>query len=156
MAKEFLIGEVSEETGLGVHTLRFYEREGLLPGRVERDGSGRRVYTEVDVEWLRMCMRFRSIGMPVGDVRHYAELVAAGPGNERERMELLRAHEARVRQELAGLVENLSVIEAKARLYAEYLEAGKAGRLWTGEAPTCLAVEAAVGATPWQIRSQPN
>lgn len=144
MAGELPIGEVSAQTGLGVHALRYYEREGLLPGVVERSEGGRRAYTEVDVEWLRMCTRFRSIGMPVKDIRRYAELVAAGPGNERERMELLRAHESRVRQELALLTENLAVVESKVRLYAEYLEAGEAGRLWTGETPTCLAVEAAV------------
>ena len=144
MADELSIGEVSARTGLGVDALRYYEREGLLPGAVRRSSGGRRLYSEVDVEWLRMCIRFRSIGMPVKDIRRYAELVSAGAGNERERMELLRSHEDRVREQLAGLTENLAVIEAKVRLYAEYLVAGDAGRLWIGESPTCLAVEAAV------------
>ena len=145
MAEGLTIGEVSTSTGLGVHALRYYEREGLLPGAVRRSGGGRRAYTEHDVEWLRMCARFRAIGMPVQDIRRYAELVAAGPGNERERLELLRGHEDRVRAELAGLSENLAVIESKARLYAEHVAAGDAGTLWTGAAPTCLAVEAALG-----------
>ena len=136
------IGEVSESTGLSVHALRYYEREGLLLGTVPRNSSGRRVYHEVDVEWLRLCQRFRSCGMPLTDIRRYAELVAAGPGNEPERMELLRRHETRVRAELDQLSENLAVIESKARLYAEHIEAGTAGDLWTGQTPTCLAVEA--------------
>lgn len=136
------IGQVSERTGLGVHALRYYEREGLLVGAVPRSASGRRSYSPVDVEWLLLCNRFRSCGMPLADIRRYAELVAAGPGNEDERLELLRAHAARVRVELEQVGENLSVIEAKARLYAEHLDAGTAGDLWTGQAPSCLAVEA--------------
>ena len=136
------IGEVSDSTGLSVHALRYYEREGLLLGAVPRSSGGRRVYRQVDVEWLGLCKRFRSCGMPTTDIRRYAELVAAGPGNEPERMELLRRHETRVRAELDQLSENLAVIESKTRLYAEHIEAGTAGDLWTGQVPTCLAVEA--------------
>lgn len=58
------IGQVSERTGLSVHALRYYEREGLLLGTVPRSHGGRRRYSYEDVEWLRMCHRFRSCGMP--------------------------------------------------------------------------------------------
>ena len=136
------IGQVSRRTGLSVHALRFYEAEGLLLGAVPRASGGRRVYSEVDVEWLQLCNRFRSCGMPLSDIRRYAELVAAGPGNEGERMQLLRSHEQRIRVELHQMAENLAVIESKARLYAEHLAAGTASDLWTGESPSCLAVEA--------------
>ena len=142
MDEALTIGQVSERTGLGVHALRYYEREGLLMGPVARGASGRRTYGRVDVEWLLLCNRFRSCGMPLADIRRYAELVAAGPGNEAERLELLRAHGVRVRAELEQMSENLAVIESKARLYADHLEAGTAGDLWTGQAPSCLAVEA--------------
>lgn len=138
------IGEVSERTGLGIHTLRYYEREGLLLGSVARGSSGRRRYSAFDVEWLRLCTRFRSCGVPLTDIRAYAGLVAAGPGNEQQRLDLLRAHEDRVRAELAQMSENLAVIAAKAALYAEHIEAGTAGTLWTGATPSCLALEATV------------
>ncbi|MGW7488220.1 MerR family transcriptional regulator [Streptomyces sp. NPDC054786] len=136
------IGEVSERTGLGIHTLRYYEKQGLLLGSVARSSGGRRRYSAFDVEWLQLCNRFRACGMPLTDIRRYAELVAAGPGNEQQRLELLRTHETRVRAELAQMTENLAVIEAKSRLYAEHVEAGTAGTLWTGQTPTCLALEA--------------
>ncbi|MGW5450191.1 MerR family transcriptional regulator [Streptomyces asiaticus] len=136
------IGEVSERTGLGIHTLRYYERQGLLLGSVGRSGGGQRRYSAFDVEWLQLCNRFRACGMPLSDIRRYAELVAAGPGNEQQRLELLRTHEIRVRAELAQMTENLAVIEAKARLYAEHVESGTAGTLWTGQTPTCLALDA--------------
>jgi DNA-binding transcriptional MerR regulator len=137
----FTIGEVSERTGIGVHALRYYEREGLLLASVERTSGGRRRYSMFDVEWLFMCNRFRSCGMPLADIRRYAELVTAGPGNEQERLDLLRAHERRVRTELAEMSITLTAIEAKSRLYAEHLEAGTADKLWTGETPSCLALE---------------
>ncbi|MEU8872879.1 MerR family transcriptional regulator [Streptomyces javensis] len=136
------IGEVSERTGLGIHTLRYYEKQGLLLGSVARSSGGRRRYSPFDVEWLQLCNRFRACGMPLTDIRRYAELVAEGPGNEKQRLDLLRAHEIRVRAELAQMTENLTVIEAKARLYAEHVAAGTAGTLWTGQTPTCLALEA--------------
>src|SRR5262245_35603441 len=53
------IGEVSRRTGLSVDALRFYEREGVLAGRVPRDGAGRRVYGDDDVAWLRICQTLR-------------------------------------------------------------------------------------------------
>nr|WP_269328369.1 MerR family transcriptional regulator [Kineosporia mesophila] len=136
------IGQVSERTGLSVHALRYYEREGLMLGSVSRSHGGRRRYDATDVDWLLLCNRFRACGMPVSDIRRYAELVAAGPGNESERLELLRAHEDRVRAEVAQMQENLTVIAAKARLYEQHIAAGSAGTLWTGEAPSCLALEA--------------
>lgn len=136
------IGQVSERTGLGVHALRYYEREGLLMGAVARGASGRRAYTPVDVEWLMLCNRFRSCGMPLADIRRYAELVSAGPGNEAERLQLLSEHALRVRAQLEQVSENLAVIESKARLYSDHLDAGTASDLWTGQAPSCLAVEA--------------
>ncbi|MGW5188999.1 MerR family transcriptional regulator [Kribbella sp. NPDC004138] len=58
------IGQVAERTGLSVHALRFYEREGLLADPVRRESNGRRVYSEDDVDWLTMCIKFRSSGMP--------------------------------------------------------------------------------------------
>ncbi|GAB6896960.1 MerR family transcriptional regulator [Kineosporia succinea] len=148
------IGEVSERTGIGVHALRYYEREGLLLGSVARGDGGRRRYSYEDVEWLRMCSRFRAGGMPLADIRRYTELVAAGPGNEGERLRLLREHEARVRAEMDALAESLAVIEYKSRLYAEHVEAGTASTLWTGETLSCMA-SAAQGARE-QDRSAPR
>ncbi|SFK95999.1 MerR HTH family regulatory protein [Streptosporangium canum] len=57
------IGQVAERTGLSVHTLRFYEREGILANPVSRGPGGRRCYSESDVEWLRLCIILRASGM---------------------------------------------------------------------------------------------
>jgi DNA-binding transcriptional MerR regulator len=86
------IGQVAERTGLSVHALRFYEREGLLAGPVERAAGGRRVYGQDDIEWLHVCVILRGSGMPLPTIRRYTELVRDGGGNEPERRELLRRH----------------------------------------------------------------
>jgi DNA-binding transcriptional MerR regulator len=130
------IGEVSERTGLTSYTLRFYEEEGLFGGQVRRNSAGRRLFTEEDVGWLKVCSMLRSSGMPLPDIRRYVELYAAGPGNEAERFEIFRQHEERVRQQMADLQTALDMIHRKVELYGDRLAAGTATELWrTG--PEC-------------------
>ncbi|MFB7406987.1 MerR family transcriptional regulator [Streptomyces sp. NPDC056202] len=124
------IGEVAERTGLSVHALRFYEREGLLVGPVQRTSGGRRRYTSSDVEWLEICVRLRESGMPLADLKRFAELVRHGPGNEAERLRLLDAHRRRVDAQIQALEECRSVIAWKVDVYAEHLARDEAGGLW--------------------------
>lgn len=84
------IGEVARRTGLSVHALRFYEREGLFANPVRRLSNGRRIYHEEDLEWLAICTKLRSSGMPLALIRQYVELARQGPGNEHERLQLLQ------------------------------------------------------------------
>ncbi|GEK22963.1 MerR family transcriptional regulator [Cellulomonas xylanilytica] len=111
------IAEAAEATGLTTHTLRYYERDGLLLDAVDRASSGHRRYSQDDVGWIRMVTRLRSTGMPIREVRQYAELVRAGDGNEAERLQLLVAHRDRVRQQLAEVATHLEAIEYKIGLY---------------------------------------
>lgn len=130
------IGEVSARTGLSTHTLRFYEQEGLFVEPVQRDAAGRRVFTDQEVGWLKVCTRLRSSGMSLPDIRRYAELVREGAGNEAERFDLLRQHEAKVTRQMAELQEALDVIRWKVALYQEHLTAGSADTLWRN-GPAC-------------------
>lgn len=125
------IGEVSERTGLGIHTLRLYERAGLLTGTLERDTAGRRIYTEDDVAWLTTCRILRSSGMPLAVIARFAELVREGAGNEEERLRLLREHEARMVAKLAEIAAARDLIGAKVANYEEHLARGTAAALWT-------------------------
>ncbi|MER0242653.1 MerR family transcriptional regulator [Streptomyces sp. HSW2009] len=124
------IGEVAARTGLSVHALRFYEREGLLVGPVRRSSGGRRQYAAVDVEWLLICVKLRESGMPLADLKRFAALVRQGPGNEAERLRLLDAHRLRVDAQIRALEECRSVITWKVGVYAEHLARGAAGGLW--------------------------
>ncbi|MEU2241450.1 MerR family transcriptional regulator [Streptomyces sp. NPDC018338] len=127
------IGEVAERTGLTVHALRFYEREGLLVGPIRRTAGGRRRYTTLDVDWLLICVKLRESGMPLADLKRFAELVRHGPGNEAERLRLLDAHRQRVDSRIQALEECRSLITWKVGVYAEHLARGEADGLW---APT--------------------
>ncbi|AXB42303.1 MerR family transcriptional regulator [Amycolatopsis albispora] len=129
---ELSIGQVAERTGLSVHALRLYEREGLLAAPVRRDSGGRRVYTAEDVTWLLNCTKFRASGMPLATIRRFAELVRQGPGTEPERLELLRAHQEQVIARIAELTDCLDVIMNKVRVYAEHVAEGTADGLWHG------------------------
>lgn len=129
------IGEVCAHTGLSVHTLRFYEREGILTDPVERTASGRRVYTGRDVEWIRNCARFRASGMPLATIRRFTDLVRAGSGNEEQRLELLREHQRMVADRIAELTDSLELISHKVGVYEENLRRGTAAELWRSSVP---------------------
>lgn len=130
------IGQVAERTGLSVHALRFYEREGLLAGPVRRESNGRRVYTEDDVDWLEMCIKFRSSGMPLDTIRKYTDLIRQGPGNEQDRLALLRSHQDYVTAQIQELTECLNVITHKVDIYQQRLSEGTADCLWTASSAT--------------------
>jgi DNA-binding transcriptional MerR regulator len=115
---ELTIGEVAERTGLTRHTLRYYERYGLMLG-VGRAGSGHRRYSERDLGWIELITKLRATGMPIREVRRYAELVRAGDGNEDERLTLLRAHRQRVRAQLDMMAAYLAAIDMKISYYAD-------------------------------------
>src|SRR5260370_38964298 len=95
------IGEVATRTGRSVHAIRWYEAQGLVPG-VERDGGGRRGYTEHHVGWLDFMDRLRGTGMSGGPGRAYTALVEKGRGALREGRPLPRAHQGPVLANIHG------------------------------------------------------
>jgi DNA-binding transcriptional MerR regulator len=128
---ELSIGDVAQRTGLSVHALRFYEREGLmLSQHVARGTGGHRRYTPMDVKWLVLCIKLRASGMPLARIRRYAGLVREGPGNEQERLDLLREQQARVEQQLTELQECLRIITRKVGVYEQHLADGATQDLW--------------------------
>ena len=124
------IAEAARRTGVSVHTLRYYERAGLVVSPVDRNASGRRRYQQLDLDWITVCTRLRATGMPIKTIRRYAQLVAAGPGNEQERLALLEAHRAEVTAKLAELQEHLELIDHKIDVYRGRLAGGDADQLW--------------------------
>lgn len=129
------IGQAAQRTGLSVHALRFYERERLLPSQVQRGPDGRRAYSEEDLEWLELCLKLRSSGMPLAAIRRYAGLVRQGSGNEQERLIILREHQERLTAQIAALAAGLEVIDFKVKLYEESVAAGATDPIWPGDAP---------------------
>jgi DNA-binding transcriptional MerR regulator len=128
------IAEAARRTGVSVHTLRYYERAGLVVTPVDRTASGRRRYRQLDLDWITICTRLRATGMPIKGIRRYAQLVSAGHGNEKERLALLEGHRDDVIAEVARLQDNLELIEHKIGVYRGRLAAGDADRLWAPSA----------------------
>lgn len=113
------IGEVAERTGLSVHTLRYYEREGLLAAPVRRASNGHRVYSEHDVEWLTVCTNLRATGMPLTAIRRYADVVRQGNGDAEDRLAILREHRESLSEEIATLAGRLELISHKVRAFVQ-------------------------------------
>ncbi len=116
------IAEAARRCGLTAHTLRYYERDGLLLEQVGRAATGHRRYTERDLTWITLITRLRATGMPIRDIRSYADLCRRGDGNESDRLALLLAHRDRVLAELAATTAHLSAINGKIGIYQDRLE----------------------------------
>lgn len=111
------IAETAERTGLTAHTLRYYERDGLMRTPVRRSAAGHRAYDEADLAWIVLISKLRATGMPIRDVKQYAALVRAGAGNETERLALLKTHRERVLEQLEVVRSHLGAIDFKIDLY---------------------------------------
>jgi len=111
----FTIAEVADQTGVSAHTLRYYERIGLLD--VGRQPSGHRRFSGHDVDRVVFIGRLRATAMPIRVIQRYFALVARGPSTEDERLALLEAHRASVRARLHELESALDAIEHKIARY---------------------------------------
>ncbi|MFF7139725.1 MerR family transcriptional regulator [Streptomyces nodosus] len=113
----YTISEVVDFTGLTAHTLRWYERIGLMP-HVDRSHTGQRRYRNADLDWLELVGKLRLTGMPVADMVRYAELVRAGDHTQGERCALLEATRRDVHARIAELQGTLAVLDHKIDHYA--------------------------------------
>jgi len=118
--RELSIAEAADVSGLSPHTLRYYERAGLLEP-VGRNGSGHRRYRTSDLELIRFLTRLRATGMPIREVRRYAELMQAGDATNAERLALLEQHRDAVLAGLETTAKSLELIEWKINFYKERL-----------------------------------
>jgi DNA-binding transcriptional MerR regulator len=114
--EEFGIATAAQKAGLTQHTLRYYERVGLLTAP-RRGTDRRRRYTERDMEWIQLITRLRSTGMPVATMLRYAELARQGSDTFAERRALLTGHRDAVRRRIAELSDDLAVIDLKIDVY---------------------------------------
>ncbi|WP_329102375.1 MerR family transcriptional regulator [Micromonospora sp. NBC_01699] len=117
------VSEAADRVGLTAYTLRWYEQEGLV-SPVGRDTAGRRRYTVADVDWLLLLTRLRRTGMPVRDMRRYAELARQGDHTLGARRELFEAHRDRVLARMAELEQDLAVLNFKIEVYGQLERAG--------------------------------
>ena len=122
IAEYVSISDAARITGLSAHTLRYYERAGLMLD-IERAESAHRRYTEADIGWIELLTRLRATGMPIRKVREYADLVRDGGGNEVARLAVLEAHRQEVLAHLEQTRRNLEAIDRKISYYRETVNA---------------------------------
>jgi len=102
MTGSFSPSQAAEQSGFSLDTLRYYERIGLLDG-IDRAPSGHRRFGDDDLEWLGVLRCLRDTGMPIAQMRRYAELARAGQATLAERLDLLTEHDAQVQERIALL-----------------------------------------------------
>ena len=109
--ESYSISQVAQRFGVEPHTLRFYEKEGII--HPQRSKNGVRVYTEENISQLEMAMCLKSTGMPLKEIRRYFDLVAQGKSTVEERLQIFTGHRQRVLEEIQELQRHLEKIEHK-------------------------------------------
>ena len=118
----YSIQDVSNKTGLSTHTLRYYEKEGLISG-VERSQGGFRQYTDEDLERLGLIRCLKNTGMSIQEIARFVKLTHEGDHTLEERVELLREHRERVLERMAEMQEHLDKVTWKLNFFTEKLRA---------------------------------
>ena len=116
----YSIQDVSKKTGLSAHTLRYYEKEGLLVD-VERTPGGFRQYSDADLESLNLICCLKNTGMSLQEITRFLELTHQGDQTLKERVELLRAHREHVINRMQEMQIYLDKVTWKLNFFSEKL-----------------------------------
>ena len=123
----YSIQDVSKKTGLTAHTLRYYEKEGLISG-VGRSQGGFRQYTDEDLERLGLICCLKNTGMSIQEIARFVKLTHEGEHTLEERVELLRAHREQVLERIAEMQKHLEKVTWKLNFFTEKLRVYEAGK----------------------------
>ena len=123
---ELTIQQVAEATGLSAHTLRYYERIGLIHS-IERAENTHRRYTQSDIGWIAFLTKLRSTGMSIQQMQRYAELTREGDHTLADRVALLKTHRREVQEHMDEVLNHLQRISTKIDYYEAKLEEKQLG-----------------------------
>ena len=112
------IGDLANLSGLSVHTIRYYEKVGLLP-LAHRDSGGRRQYSSEIAGWLRFLRSLKSTGMGISEMVRYAQLRAKGPQTAFDRRKMLEIQREKVTEQIALLQSTLPILDKKIDIYRD-------------------------------------
>ena len=119
----YSIGQAAAKMGLTAHTLRYYEKEGLLPF-VKKSGSGLRVFTESDLGWLVMIECLKGVGMPLKGIKQYIDWFIEGDSTLEKRLQMFKEQKANLEAQMAQLQKHMNKINYKINLYSKAVEKG--------------------------------
>ena len=128
------VGEMAKILEIPASTLRYYDKEGLLPF-VERSSGGIRMFRETDIEWLQVIGCMKKAGMSIRDIRRYIELAIQGDDTIETRLQMFRHQREVLTQQLAELRHTLETVEYKCWFYETAKAAG------TVDVPIAMADE---------------
>lgn len=114
--KFYTISQLAEKLAITTHTLRFYEKEGLLPS-VQRDQNGNRLFIQADVEWLELLICLKNTGMPLKEIKRFVEWLNYGDSTIEQRLQLFQAQVTKVEQQIAELQRHLEILKYKRQFY---------------------------------------
>ncbi|GAB6928240.1 MerR family transcriptional regulator [Paenibacillus sp. JCM 10914] len=112
----FTIKEASEKLNCPAHTIRFYDKEGLLPN-IRRDDNGNRLFDKKDLDWIRLMTCFRATGMSIAGIREIVELAKQGEATIAQRRTILEAHQAEIVKKQQVLNEAFEAVSHKLEVY---------------------------------------
>lgn len=119
----YTVGEMAKLLGVPASTLRYYDKEGLLPF-VERSSGGMRMFQEKDYEWLQIIECLKKTGMPLKDIRTYIDLSMRGDATIAARLELVQRQREAVRTQMAALQKTVDTLDFKCWYYETAKKAG--------------------------------
>ena len=119
----YTVGERANIMGVPASTLRYYDKEGLLPF-VERTSGGIRMFKEQDYEWMKIIECMKRAGMPIKDIRDYIELALEGDATIHERLQLFQNQKRLVQEQMKSLQHTLDVLDYKCWYYETAESAG--------------------------------
>ena len=119
----YTVGEIAKLLGVTASTLRYYDKEGLLPF-VERSSGGIRMFRESDIEWLRVIECMKKAGMSIKDIRQYIELALKGDDTIELRLMMFRHQKEVLQQKMAEMQHTMAMVEYKCWYYETAKAAG--------------------------------
>lgn len=133
----YTIGQVAKKMGLTAHTLRYYDKEGLLPF-VNKSSSGLRVFSDNDLEWLVIIECLKGTGMQLKNIKQYIDWCIEGNSTIEKRLEMFKQQKEHLLAQMAELKQFMEKIEFK---IAYYEDAAANGNINVYERNQCLAAE---------------
>ena len=119
----YTIAQAAKKTGLTAHTLRYYDKEGLLPF-VDRSPSGNRVFKDSDFEWLSIISWLKSSGMPIKNIKTFIDWCLEGDSSLEKRLNVFVEQKKIAEEKMAELENHLKTIDHKIWYYKTALAAG--------------------------------
>lgn len=119
----YSISEVAAKYGISTHTLRYYDKEGLLFS-VKRTETGVRIFDDEDLEWLDILACLKKTGMPIKDIRQFLEWAREGDSTIEKRLEAIKKHTDEVQNQINELMQHMVTLQYKNWYYQTALAAG--------------------------------